>query len=341
MTLEEKKLFVGERAINRYGCFACHTISGFEKASKIGTELTEEGSKDVHSFDFGFEPIEETRQAWLFQKLKDPRVFDRGRVKTREEKLRMPHFSFTDEEAEALTTFLLSLKKSEVPESLTKQLSEKERAIEKGRRMVRDWNCQGCHSIEGKGGLIAQTLEPGMAPPPLEGEGEKVWGDWLHQFLKEPTPIRPWLTVRMPTFGFTDEQATSFVRYFEELSDQKLTYKAKEIPHPTQEQWETGKHLFDALKCIQCHRGELAPGMSASDLAPDLALAQDRLKPRWIIKWLVDPDKLMPGTKMPGFFPDLQSPLPNILDGDAKAQIKALRDYIIHFNQEEYQQSGK
>lgn len=331
MSKEEKKIFVGKWAIDRQGCFGCHNTPGFEKTTKIGTDLTEEGSKDVHSFDFGFLPIEETRQAWFFQKMKDPRSFDQGRVKKRDEKFRMPDFQLTDEETQALTIFLMSLKKSEIPPHLTQQLSEKEQAVEAGRRMAREWNCQGCHLLEGKGGAIAETLEPGLAPPPLEGEGEKVWGDWLHRFLREPSTIRPWLQVRMPTFWFSDDDATAFVRYFEELSNQKFSYKGKEIPHPTPEQWQTGKQIFDKLQCIKCHRAEPAPGQSFADLAPDLALARERLKPRWIIKWMVDPNQLYPGTKMPGFFPDLQSPLPDILGGDAKEQIKALRDYVVNF----------
>ncbi len=51
----ERTLFVGEKTIGRYGCFGCHTIAGFEKASPIGVELTEEGSKLVERLDFGFE----------------------------------------------------------------------------------------------------------------------------------------------------------------------------------------------------------------------------------------------------------------------------------------------
>ena len=50
----QKTIFVGEKTIGRYGCFGCHTISGFEKASPIGVELTEEGSKLVERLDFGF-----------------------------------------------------------------------------------------------------------------------------------------------------------------------------------------------------------------------------------------------------------------------------------------------
>jgi len=152
MSKEDKLLYVGERAINHYGCAGCHNIPGFEKATKIGTDLTEEGSKDPHTLDFGNIHIEHTRQAWFNSKMNNPRIFDEGKVKGRLEKLKMPHFNFTDEESEALTVYLLSLKKSEIPEDLKEQLDEREMAIETGRQMVRDFNCAGCHQIEQQGG---------------------------------------------------------------------------------------------------------------------------------------------------------------------------------------------
>ena len=40
MTERDRKLFLGERMINRYGCFGCHEIKGFENVQPIGTELT-------------------------------------------------------------------------------------------------------------------------------------------------------------------------------------------------------------------------------------------------------------------------------------------------------------
>jgi hypothetical protein len=49
------------------------------------------------------------------------------------------------------------------------------------------------------------------------------------------------------------------------------------------------------------------------------------LHPEWVIKWIRDPQALMPGTKMPAFYPD--GP-PDVLGGKDERQIEALRDYI-------------
>src|SRR5262249_60229290 len=97
----QRTLFVGEKTIGRYGCFGCHTISGFEKTSPIGVELTEEGSKLVERLDFGFEEgkIPHTLPGWVHRKLMEPRVFDKDKVKRPEELLRMGKFHVTDDEA--------------------------------------------------------------------------------------------------------------------------------------------------------------------------------------------------------------------------------------------------
>jgi cytochrome c2 len=40
------KLYIGKKALNRLGCFACHDIPGFELAKPIGTPLNDWGKKD-------------------------------------------------------------------------------------------------------------------------------------------------------------------------------------------------------------------------------------------------------------------------------------------------------
>ena len=68
----------------------------------------------------------------------------------------------------------------------------------------------------------------------------------------------------------------------------------------------------------------------------DLTLARARLQPDWIVKWLRDPQKLQPGTKMPTFYdpadPKGSTP-PDVLDGDPDRQMVALRDYIYSIGQ--------
>ncbi|HXV18578.1 MAG TPA: c-type cytochrome, partial [Candidatus Omnitrophota bacterium] len=98
MSPEDRLEYLGKKSIAHQGCYTCHSIKGFEDAKPIGTELTHEGSKDIHQFDFGFTKIDRTRHDWIVQKLKDPRIYDHGKVKGYYEKLRMPQFNLSDED---------------------------------------------------------------------------------------------------------------------------------------------------------------------------------------------------------------------------------------------------
>lgn len=336
MNAEEKLVFLGEKMIAHQGCFACHDIPGFEQAKPIGTELTKEGVKEVERLDFGFVPIPRTRHDWFYQKLKDPRIFDEGKIRDYFEKLKMPQFDFTDEEASALTTFLLSLVEEPIPLEMKRRLNLREEEIEAGRFLVTKLNCQGCHLLEGKGGKVKELLpDPGLVPPSLEGEGAKVHEHWLYQFLEEPTTIRPWLKFRMPTFGFKDEELTTLVKYFSHVAKQEISFK-KETFKATPENLQAGKKLFEMFQCIKCHQPSdpQAQALGASFLAPDLTLSKIRLKPNWVIDWLRDPQEIQPGTMMPTFFPEGQSPAPDILEGDSLKQIEAIRDYLMQYSRD-------
>ena len=337
MNQDEKEVYLGERLINFYGCFACHTIKGFENSKEIGTELTEEGSKVIEQFDFGhLHDIEHTRQAFFDQKLKEPRAFDKGRVRARKEKLKMPKFNLTDDERSALVTYLTGLKREYIPLNKMRLPNNEEKEWESAHRLIRDHNCQGCHQIqEGVGGNIGKLVEdPGMAPPSIIGQGKRTQDKWLFDFLKNPSPVRPWLHFRMPTFGFSEDELDTLVKGFRARDHVLVTFKETQA-HPSPESLESGKKLFDMFQCAKCHavtatgQLELKEGASAAELAPNLVLSKDRLRHEWIVDWLKDPNALMEGTRMPGYFPDLQSPAPDILGGDAMKQIEALRDYVV------------
>jgi len=158
MTEHDRDVLLGERTISRYGCFGCHLIPGFEKTPPIGTDLSEEGSKPADLLLFGFMQIEHTSPAWFYQKMKEPRSFDQGHVAEFYDRLRMPQFGFTDEMADAVTLLLQGLTKEKMPLESMRRLSARDEAVEAGRRLVRDYNCQGCHILEGKGGAIRESI---------------------------------------------------------------------------------------------------------------------------------------------------------------------------------------
>ncbi|MFH1110382.1 MAG: hypothetical protein V1790_14470 [Planctomycetota bacterium] len=268
MSLDDKKLtYLGNKMIAHYGCYACHKIPGFEETTPPGTDLSNWAEKPVTQLDFAFyddafrdmrkekdrvfgtvypkdakelnywsptpddtrEQITHTHAAFAKHKAINARIWDREKIKRPYDKLKMPNFYFTEQEAEALTTYLLS----RIPPRVTDRLKVNYEgdtlgAIAKGRSLTRELNCIGCHQIEDNAPTVQQYFRRTMsgrvvfdeinAPPLLWGEGANVQHEWLHQFLKQVEPLRPWLLVRMPSFKLSGEQATTLVEYFAALS---------------------------------------------------------------------------------------------------------------------------
>jgi cbb3-type cytochrome oxidase cytochrome c subunit len=90
--------------------------------------------------------IEHTWHDWAFNKIKEPSVYT-TEVNIRDQK--MPNFYLSDDEAAALLVLLKGFRgPSHVPEDYVDHPTERERRIERGRRLTRRYNCVGCHAIE-------------------------------------------------------------------------------------------------------------------------------------------------------------------------------------------------
>lgn len=344
----KKNVYLGSKLIARYGCFACHEIHGFANTKPIGTELTEWGSKPVNKLDFGLIEIEKDRISWLKQKLHAPRSYDIGRIgitRAPQELLKMGKFNLTDEQIDQIVTVITGMTDEKLTPNEARQLAPAEFHIERGRWMVKELNCQGCHVVEGRGGAIRATgLAQGMEPPMLSGQpsqlrqGQRTQPDWLFEFLKAPQTgeIRPWLKVHMPTFGLSDAEANVLVRYFALEGRTQFPYQSPKVDS-SPEHLAAGKQLFDQLQCAKCHivegraKGKLLaeiPEEELADLAPPLNLAHRRLQRDWLInRWLPDPLSQVPGVRMPQF--EYGTVAPNVLGGDGLKQREALVDYVL------------
>jgi cbb3-type cytochrome oxidase cytochrome c subunit len=294
--------YVADKSIRFYGCFSCHNISGYENEKPIGTALTSEGSKTVDKLDFGhIHDIEHLNYAWFEQKLASPRIFDRHKIVMAEEKLRMPNFYLKPEEIEAVVTALLSFNEDKVSESKQASFYQEDHTVYEGYKLLNQYNCRGCHIIDGSGGQIVDIIgAPEFSPPNLNTEGEKVNPSWLFKFLKEPTLIRPNLQVRMPTFTMTDSEWNSVIAAFQDMDENHLVFESDYHVNTQSNKFKAGEKLQELGECSNCHfYGTIFPKQGAETWAPNLALSKDRLRPDWIVKWLNDPQSVMPGTKMP------------------------------------------
>ncbi len=268
MSPDDKRLmYLGSSMISHYGCYACHLIKGFEKATPPGTELSEWAEKPISQLDFAFyddafhdlreekeetysylypqdakelnrwsptddrqtEEITHTHAAFAKHKMLNPRIWDREKLKKPYDKLKMPNFYFSEDEAEAITTYLLSRVPPRVSDALKIDYQgDALGAIAHGRDLTRELNCVACHQLEDNVPTIQQyfrrtvagktVFDSTNAPPLLWGEGAKVQHNWLHGFFQQVVPLRPWLQVRMPSFTLTGDQATVLTEYFAALS---------------------------------------------------------------------------------------------------------------------------
>src|SRR5579871_699730 len=205
LTNEKLKWYIGRKAITRLGCYGCHEIPGFATAKPIGTPLNDWGKKDPERLAFEdilayvnehYHPVEQmrdekghgpaaengkppyeqffldalhhhSREGFLHQKLTEPRSYDYNRLRTWDDRLRMPQFRFarshikplegeTPEQAEAreeaeareaVMTFILGLVAEPVPAKYLYDPTPDRLAEIKGRHILEKYNCAGCHQV--------------------------------------------------------------------------------------------------------------------------------------------------------------------------------------------------
>ena len=195
--------------------------------------------------------------------------------------------------------------------------------------------CYACHERDGHGGpteLRARYFgsvgavdmgTEGQLPPSLTGAGGKLRQDWLHDLLSGAARTRDFMETRMPYFGTDAVDGLA-----QALQEADLT-TGWDVEPVVQEGWiEAGHQLAgtEGLACIECHSfGEFpSRGMPAGDLAD----MWRRLQPGWFRAWLEKPSTIRRGTRMPNFFTPGELSAPEVLHGDADAQIAALWTYL-------------
>jgi hypothetical protein len=152
---------------------------------------------------------------------------------------------------------------------------------------VRRQNCVGCHEIEGDGGDYRTVVtDPTLAPPMLTPEGAKVQPDWVYAFFQGPITIRPWLNVRMPTFGLDDGRWNAIIDYFEATGNSIGSFRTYDHAELTR-QAVPGRDLFTCCAASSAVLGSTPADQPLSNLAPDL-LTHER-PAGGILDWLRNP----------------------------------------------------
>jgi mono/diheme cytochrome c family protein len=200
-------------------------------------------------------------------------------------------------------------------------------------------NCLACHNRGELGGPEA-TRDPlfltrmqemgneGRLPPPLIGVGDKLQPKYLAATIANGGKERPYMLTRMPGFG--EKLGESIRDLLVALDTQPAARDPKilEVATHNDSMISSGRKLVggEGLACIKCHTfGKKAtPGIQAIDMLR----MTERLNADWFHRYMLEPTKYRPGTRMPLSFPEGKSTLTTVLDGDAHQQIDAMWAYL-------------
>jgi cytochrome c551/c552 len=293
----------GRRLVRRYECYGCHAIEGFEKSRLSVPDLREFAAKPLADLDFGRTDIPRTKWDWLARKLREPRAYESEKIE-----LLMPVTKLSDDEMQAIIAYVLTPAADTLPASYSVPASPAQRDLRELGWMVAHLNCTGCHPLREQEPRIARFFErKTMTPPRLDTAGGRLQGQYFFEFLLEPKAVRPWLKLRMPTFGLTQVEARMLVDGFATSVGVSEPYTYLPPTSIPADSVERGKHRFQLYKCLQCHTGtvdgKLPEGVDPEDASIDLISAKKRLRPAWIKDFLAKPKQVAGRqTRMPLVF---------------------------------------
>ncbi len=126
------------------------------------------------------------RAGFLWQKLRQPRSYDFGKIETKgyDERLRMPKFPFEQDEIEAIATFVLGLVAEPPSSEYIYQPSDAESYRIEGEQLLTKYNCTGCHLVE------LPEITFGVARDEISAEAKTI-EDFLATGTVAPGDVHP------------------------------------------------------------------------------------------------------------------------------------------------------
>jgi mono/diheme cytochrome c family protein len=269
----------GRRLFAEKGCSSCHVIKGLAAQTDFGPDLASLGSKTVSQLEFGNSKIPRAPVAYIEAKITDPRSVN--------SKARMPQYSLSSGDLDALTTALLSMTgKSATPGLEGLMVTAGHPQFRPGGtfgELFERYKCYVCHRFNGSGGTLA---------PDLTNEGSRAQKQWIAEFLKNPQTLRPTLTFRMPQFNMTDEEVAVLAEYLS-MAMQTPTVNLASVDSKqfTPQMAGLGKQLYEVkYQCQSCH----TIGSAGGYVGPNLTNVGNWINAAWIEEWLRNPQSLAP-----------------------------------------------
>ncbi len=313
----------GKRLLEESGCLSCHAIG--PRPVRVA----------VPAVGTGTPPLASALRPGATSGCLATGAADRGRA---------PDFDLDHEELAAVrslaATGLASLARRCEPEY--------------AERRIAALRCTACHRRDGRldtwsmlagdgeagGDLERPRIPPGLPGAGGEGEavlqirprltwvGEKFRPEWLATFLAGGVEgrVRPWLEARMPHFaelaihGDSMARGLALAHGFPPVStalapvDEKLAAIGEEL-----------LVQGGGFSCLTCHDRGAQKATGAFDAkGPNLDGFHERLRKDFYHRFMSDPQRIDPGTKMPQFAIEGRTPLLDFFGGDARRQFEAI-----------------
>jgi len=237
-------LMQGIDLYKQHGCAGCHTVKNFGQT--VSVDLSDVGDKPLQLLDFTFVESgehgghEELRQ-WIDEHFLEGRKvtpgFRKDELPPGEEEVYptfMPNFGLSEQEAEALTIYMLSLTAENLPAKYVipapppKPEPSYASAIDAGRAVFQKYGCVGCHGQDGRGGRHNFNAQYGQEVPSLVHAKDYYDRETLKHFIetgRQPVPrinvARPRPPAFMPAWKgrIPDDELNVLVEYVLSLNE--------------------------------------------------------------------------------------------------------------------------
>lgn len=234
------KLIQGVALYKQHGCAGCHAVHGFGQTVSI--DLSDIGDKPWPLLDFTFVKGGHTLPQWLYEHFKEPRRttpgFRKDELPPGEEEIYptfMPNYGLTDDEAKALTIYMLSLTGESLPAKYVTPPAPPQpepvyaSSVEAGAAVFQKYGCIGCHGGDARGGRKNPNAQTGQEVPSLVYVKAYYDRDSVKELIRtgrQPVPrldaSRPRPPLYMPAWKerISEEELDHLIDYLFSLSDQ-------------------------------------------------------------------------------------------------------------------------
>lgn len=314
----------GKALVTSAGCVNCHVVQGNDVAHK--------------SLPPGLAAI--PKDHWTRGCLADEPAA-RGRA---------PDFPLSSEQKQAIAFFATT----DGPDFAS---LGRDSAIEFAERQFVAMRCNACHARDGRESLVASTLAGESAAlsdrflgkdalaqgdaggPPLGADqrapmltwvGEKLRPEWMGDFVagRVSAKPRPYLRARMPAFPLRAEFMAAGLAGEHGYSD----------PSPLDDSpidkdlASIGQRLIgqaNGFSCVQCHAVGSNPPLAPFEApALNFAYVHERLRKPYYDRWMHNPLRVDPDTKMPQYANEGTTAIRDVFEGDAQKQFDAIWEFL-------------